>query len=73
MLLLALLNKFDSCCSNNVLMLCLVLDTAGQEEFSAMREQYMRSGEGFLLVFAVNDRRRWVLIVAHRTVSKMKV
>lgn len=32
-----------------------VLDTAGQEEFSAMREQYMRSGEGFLLVFAVTD------------------
>lgn len=23
-----------------------ILDTAGQEEFSAMREQYMRSGEG---------------------------
>uniref|UniRef100_A0A3Q1EZM1 RAS related n=2 Tax=Acanthochromis polyacanthus TaxID=80966 RepID=A0A3Q1EZM1_9TELE len=34
----------------------LVLDTAGQEEFGAMREQYMRSGEGFLLVFALNDR-----------------
>ena len=33
-----------------------ILDTAGQEEFSAMREQYMRSGEGFLLVFAVTDR-----------------
>nr|AAV69395.1 Ras-related protein R-Ras2 [Aedes aegypti] len=32
-----------------------ILDTAGQEEFSAMREQYMRSGEGFLLVFAVTD------------------
>jgi Ras-related protein R-Ras2 len=32
------------------------LDTAGQEEFSAMREQYMRSGEGFLLVFSVTDR-----------------
>ncbi|XP_043649865.1 ras-like protein 2 isoform X1 [Drosophila teissieri] len=37
------------------LMYYLVLDTAGQEEFSAMREQYMRSGEGFLLVFALND------------------
>jgi len=36
----------------------LVLDTAGQEEFSAMREQYMRSGEGFLLVFSVTDRNR---------------
>lgn len=33
-----------------------ILDTAGQEGFSAMREQYMRSGEGFLLVFSVTDR-----------------
>ncbi|KAG2455628.1 RRAS protein, partial [Polypterus senegalus] len=32
-----------------------ILDTAGQEEFGAMREQYMRAGEGFLLVFAIND------------------
>lgn len=43
-----------------MLIFYIVLDTAGQEEFSAMREQYMRSGEGFLLVFAVNDRRRCV-------------
>lgn len=35
-----------------------VLDTAGQEEFGAMREQYMRTGEGFLLVFSVTDRGR---------------
>ena len=34
-----------------------VLDTAGQEEFSAMREQYMRKGDGFLLVFSVTDRQ----------------
>lgn len=40
-----------------------VLDTAGQEEFGAMREQYMRTGEGFLLVFSVTDRGRWVTIV----------
>ncbi|KYO30332.1 ras-related protein R-Ras isoform X2 [Alligator mississippiensis] len=32
-----------------------ILDTAGQEEFGAMREQYMRTGEGFLLIFAIND------------------
>nr|AGJ03554.1 GTP binding protein Ras [Haliotis discus discus] len=30
-----------------------ILDTAGQEEYSAMRDQYMRTGEGFLCVFAV--------------------
>ncbi|XP_028841126.1 ras-related protein R-Ras isoform X2 [Denticeps clupeoides] len=35
-----------------------ILDTAGQEEFGAMREQYMRSGEGFLLVFALNNGGR---------------
>ncbi|KAI1713731.1 ras family domain-containing protein [Ditylenchus destructor] len=34
-----------------------VLDTAGQEEFSAMREQYMRSGRGFLLVYSVTDEQ----------------
>merc|ERR1712130_574015 len=34
-----------------------ILDTAGQEEFSAMREQYMRSGEGFLLVFSLTERQ----------------
>ena len=42
---------------------CLVvLDTAGQEEFSAMREQYMRSGEGFLLVYSVTDRNRYTFM-----------
>ncbi|CDW52349.1 ras protein 2 like [Trichuris trichiura] len=33
-----------------------VLDTAGQEEFSAMREHYMRGGDGFVLVFSITDR-----------------
>lgn len=33
-----------------------ILDTAGQEEYSAMREQYMRTGEGFLLVYSIIER-----------------
>ena len=33
----------------------LVLDTAGQQEFSALREQYMRKGDGFLIVYSVID------------------
>lgn len=28
-----------------------------QREFTAMREQYMRSGEGFLICYSVTDRR----------------
>ncbi|KAF9053259.1 ras family-domain-containing protein [Panaeolus papilionaceus] len=33
-----------------------ILDTAGQDEYLAMREHYMRTGEGFLLVYAINSR-----------------
>jgi len=33
-----------------------ILDTAGQEEFSALRHQYMRQGQGFLIVYAVTDK-----------------
>jgi len=39
---------------------CLVMDTAGQDEFSAMREQYMRTGDGYLIVYSVTDRRSFV-------------
>ena len=33
-----------------------ILDTAGQEEYSAMRDQYMRTGHGFLLVYSSTSR-----------------
>lgn len=32
-----------------------ILDTAGQDDFAAIRTTYMRSGQGFVVVFAVND------------------
>lgn len=40
-----------------------VLDTAGQEEYSAMREQYMRTGEGFLLVYSITSKQSFEEIV----------
>ncbi|TMS39525.1 hypothetical protein L596_006035 [Steinernema carpocapsae] len=43
-----------------------ILDTAGQEEYSAMRDQYMRTGEGFLLVFAVNESKSFENISHYR-------
>ncbi|KAK7494320.1 hypothetical protein BaRGS_00014423 [Batillaria attramentaria] len=50
-----------------------ILDTAGQEEFSAMREQYMRSGEGFLLVYSVTDRNSFEEIFKfHKQILRVK-
>ncbi|KAK9461523.1 P-loop containing nucleoside triphosphate hydrolase protein [Lipomyces oligophaga] len=33
-----------------------ILDTAGVEQFTAMRELYIKNGQGFLLVYSVTDR-----------------
>jgi len=50
-----------------------ILDTAGQEEFSAMREQYMRSGEGFLLIYSVTDRNSFDEIYKfHKQILRVK-
>ena len=32
-----------------------ILDTAGQEDYAAIRDNYFRSGEGFLCVFSIMD------------------
>lgn len=34
-----------------------ILDTAGQEEFSALQDQWMRDGRGFVCVFSITDRQ----------------
>jgi len=43
-----------------------ILDTAGQEEYSAMRDQYMRTGQGFLCVFAITSRSSFEEISSFR-------
>merc|ERR1712228_146749 len=32
-----------------------ILDTAGQEEFSSMQDQWIREGQGFLLIYSIVD------------------
>lgn len=50
-----------------------VLDTAGQEEYGAMREQYMRTGEGFLLVYSVTSQSSFDEIsVFHQQILRVK-
>eukprot|EP01096_Ripella_sp_DP13-Kostka_P012081 TRINITY_DN4976_c1_g1_i1.p1 TRINITY_DN4976_c1_g1~~TRINITY_DN4976_c1_g1_i1.p1 ORF type:complete len:200 (-),score=99.76 TRINITY_DN4976_c1_g1_i1:247-846(-) len=43
-----------------------ILDTAGQEEYSVMRDQYINSGQGFLLVYSVTTRRTFETVAELR-------
>ncbi|KAL4227521.1 tRNA A64-2'-O-ribosylphosphate transferase [Mactra antiquata] len=43
-----------------------ILDTAGQLEFTTMREQYMRHGEGFIICYSITDRRSFDEVLAHK-------
>jgi len=44
-----------------------VLDTAGQEGYRAMRETYLRNGQGFLLVYSVISRETYEEIFDYHT------
>ncbi|XP_001601283.1 GTP-binding protein Rit1 [Nasonia vitripennis] len=43
-----------------------ILDTAGQVEFTAMRDQYMRCGEGFMICYSVTDRHSFQEVLEYR-------
>lgn len=32
-----------------------IMDTAGQDEFPAINDQYMKTGEGFILIFSIDN------------------
>lgn len=42
-----------------------ILDTAGQEEFACMKDQWVRGGEGFMLVYGIDDRQSFDDISDH--------
>jgi len=61
------------CVIDDEIALLDILDTAGQEEFSAMREQYMRTGEGFLLVYSITSRTSFQEInTFHQQILRVK-
>ena len=40
---------------NNQDIILNIIDTAGQEEFYALRDQYIRSGDGYIIVFSITS------------------
>lgn len=47
-----------------------ILDTAGQEDYAAIRDNYFRSGEGFLCVFSITELESFAATVDFRSQSK---
>ncbi|GAB6031249.1 tRNA A64-2'-O-ribosylphosphate transferase [Chamberlinius hualienensis] len=43
-----------------------ILDTAGQVEFTAMRDQYMRCGEGFIICYSITERKSFEEALEYR-------
>lgn len=48
-----------------------ILDTAGQEDYAAIRDNYFRSGEGFLLVFSITEHESFTATSEFRCVGAM--
>ena len=50
-----------------------VLDTAGQEEYTALRDQWIRDGEGFVLVYSIASRSSFSRIQRfHHQIQRVK-
>ena len=43
-----------------------ILDTAGQEDYAAIRDNYFRSGEGFICVFSITEYESFAAIADFR-------
>lgn len=50
-----------------------VLDTAGQEEYRALRDQWIRDGEGYVLVYSITSRESFRRVSHfHRQIQRVK-
>ena len=50
-----------------------VLDTAGEEEYTALRDQWIRDGEGFVLVYSISSRASFSRIKKfHHQIQRVK-
>ncbi|KAF9405633.1 DNA-binding transcription factor rap1 [Podila epigama] len=50
-----------------------ILDTAGTEQFTAMRDLYMKNGQGFILVFSIIAQATFdELADLHRQILRVK-
>jgi len=47
-----------------------ILDTAGQEEYTALRNQWIRDAEGFVIVYSIHSRTSFIR--CHRFINQIR-
>uniref|UniRef100_A0A2K6SE36 small monomeric GTPase n=1 Tax=Saimiri boliviensis boliviensis TaxID=39432 RepID=A0A2K6SE36_SAIBB len=50
-----------------------ILDTAGQEDYAAIRDNYFRSGEGFLFVFSITEHESFTATILRVKTEEYKI
>lgn len=43
-----------------------ILDSAGQEEYSAMLDQYLRHGQGYIVVYSITSTKSFIDAQAYK-------
>jgi GTPase KRas protein len=50
-----------------------IIDTAGQQEYTQLRDTHLRTGQGFLLCYAINDDTSFTeLKELHQAILRLK-
>ena len=56
----------DVTVTNNETVTLSIIDTAGQEEYISLREQYYIKGDGFVLVYSIDNKNSFHALKTHR-------
>ena len=60
-------------CIDDIVSMLDILDTAGQEEFSSMQDQWFRTGQGFLCVYSITSKKSFSELPAlHAKILRIK-
>ncbi|KAL7718065.1 small monomeric GTPase [Entamoeba marina] len=56
---------------NGTFVIVELLDTAGQEEYNSLRDQYIKTGEGFIIVYSIIDEKSFIDVNNYKDIVRV--